>query len=284
MAFYLLGLSILLVFFPYKPTIIRVPLWCLVCLLAVVSGILEHTLDVNGAVVILAYSALLLGALKSQQVWLRRLLVCLFGVFSLALAMHLLPGFHNEQVVDHQIVSVDATPFTLYANFDKGLAGLFLLAYFFAGQVRAEYYQRQNNSIEIGFIIILTSLFALGLAFLLGLIRFDVKLPSFWLGFLAINLFFTCAAEEAFFRGFLQKGLSAWLEGKLPLLIAPIFSALIFGLAHIAAGIEYALVAGIAGFGYGYIFYRTKRIEWSILCHFIFNVTHIFLFTYPMLA
>lgn len=284
MTFYLLGLSILLVFIPYKPLITKMPLWCLACLATVISGFLEKVLDIQGVIAVLAYSGLLFSSLTLQRVWLRRAVVCLFGAFSLALALHLLPGFYNDAVVTKQTVSVGAIPFSLYANFDKGLAGLFLLGYFFGGQVKVDYYHNLQMPKESLVIAIATFFLALGLAVLLGLIQVELKLPSFWLSFLAINLLFTCVAEEAFFRGFLQKGLSAWLEGKLPLLIAPFFSAAIFGLAHIAGGVEYVFVAGVAGLGYGYIFHRTKRIEWSILCHFTLNVLHLFLFTYPMLA
>lgn len=284
MAFYLLGLSIVLVFIPYKPSIIKIPLWCLVCLGAVIAGLLENVLDIQGVLVVLVYSGLLFGSLTLPLVWFRRLTVCLFGLFSLALAMHLLPGFFNTAVVIDQTVSVDAIPFSLYANFDKGLVGLFLTGYFFGGQARIDYFYNRQKPKDTLIIATITPCLALGLAVLLGLIQIELKVPSFWLSFLAINLLFTCVAEEAFFRGFLQRGLSNWLDGKFSLLIAPIFSALIFGLAHIAGGIEYAFVAGVAGLGYGYLFYRTKRIELSILCHFMLNVLHLFLFTYPMFA
>lgn len=85
---------------------------------------------------------------------------------------------------------------------------------------------------------------------LLGLIHIDVKVPVFWLCFLSINLFFTCVAEEAFFRGFLQQELSKVLHGKSYLFIVPIISALLFGIAHIGGGFEYAFVASAAGLGY----------------------------------
>lgn len=284
MAFYLLGLSILLAFFPCKTPIIQIPLWCLACFTAVISGYLDKVVDIQGVLIVLVYSGILFGSLTLQQIWLRRVTVCLFGAVSLALAMHLLPGFYNSAVVVEQTVSADAIPFSLYANFDKGLAGLFLLGYFFSGQARVDYFYNQQKPKETLVLVIFTLFFALGLALLLGLIQLDFKVPSFWLSFLAINLLFTCVAEEAFFRGFLQRELSNWLEGRFSLLIAPIFSALIFGLAHIAGGVEYVFVAGVAGLGYGYLFHRTKRIEWSILCHVALNITHFFLFTYPMIA
>lgn len=82
----------------------------------------------------------------------------------------------------------------------------------------------------------------------------------------------------------MQRGLSNWLEGKPYIFVALLVPALLFGIAHIGGGIEYAIVAGVAGLGYGYLYYLTARIEWSILCHFIVNTLHLFLFTYPVLA
>jgi hypothetical protein len=58
----------------------------------------------------------------------------------------------------------------------------------------------------------------------------------------------------------------------------------VFGLAHYAGGIQYVLLATIAGIGYGWIYWRTNRIEASILTHFLVNTTHIVVFTYPALA
>ncbi len=75
-----------------------------------------------------------------------------------------------------------------------------------------------------------------------------------------------CMAEEAFFRGFIQKNLSLMMKkirhgDYLALLIA----ALLFGLAHYAGGTKYVILATVAGMGYGWVYLTTKRIEGSIL-------------------
>ena len=42
-------------------------------------------------------------------------------------------------------------------------------------------------------------------------------------------------------------------------------------------------MATIAGAGYGWVYWRSgNRIEASILAHFLLNMTHILLFTYPV--
>ncbi len=45
----------------------------------------------------------------------------------------------------------------------------------------------------------------MALSYLLGYVRFDNKLPEFIGYWMWANLFITCVAEEAFFRGFLQR-------------------------------------------------------------------------------
>jgi hypothetical protein len=63
------------------------------------------------------------------------------------------------------------------------------------------------------------------------------------------------------------------------LLLVSIF----FGVLHYSGGWKYILLATIAGIVYGYIYQKTKRIEASILTHFVLNTLHFLLFTYPAL-
>ncbi len=285
MSFYLLGLSILLVFVPYKLSFSRVPLWCMSFFVTVICAIYEGVLDVQGVAILAAYCLLLYGAIHLRQVILRKLCVVVFGVVSLALAMHLLPGFHNLLIVQPHNITDDAVPFKLYANFDKGLVGLFLLGFIFRGQINRNYYRKRPKAKLIGTIFCVTPILVFACALLLGLIQFDPKWPSFWLYFLGINLLFTCVAEEAFFRGYLQQGLSSWLHEKPYILfVVPFISGVIFGVAHFGGGVGYVLTASLAGVGYALLYHKTHRIELSILCHFLLNVLHLFLFTYPMLA
>jgi uncharacterized protein len=92
-------------------------------------------------------------------------------------------------------------------------------------------------------------------------------------------------SEEAFFRAFLQTEIER-LTAKRPsgAIIAITSSAVLFGLAHIAGGWRYVTLASVAGAGYGTVFYRSRRIEASILAHFTVNAVHFLLFTYPAAA
>ncbi|MEI8704359.1 CPBP family intramembrane metalloprotease [Pseudoalteromonas sp. B62] len=197
-----------------------------------------------------------------------------------------MPGFSNLPIVINERITSDAITFTLYANFDKAMAGLFLCAYFYSNKRPLKADSNKAGQLNVKqpiLIVIATVLATLIAALMLGLVSFNPKVPDFWLAFIAINLLFTCVAEEALFRGLLQTKLSQIITPTRLALLAPLITAGIFALAHFAGGINYVLVSFIAGLGYGYIFYKTQRLEWAILCHWLVNVCHFFLFTYPML-
>jgi hypothetical protein len=117
-------------------------------------------------------------------------------------------------------------------------------------------------------------------ALLIGQVRFEPKWPDFMPTWLWSNLLFTSAAEEALFRGVIQRR----LQGALPPVAGLILAAIIFGAAHYAGGLWSVVLATIAGIGYGWVFWRTNRIEASILTHFMVNTAHIIGFTYPALS
>jgi len=301
MTFYLLALSILCVF-PYcKVSIIKQPLWLWLMALSVVSGYIEQHIEALGLVGIVVYVALYHGALYIKQPIIRAISSAAFIASSLALAVHVVPGFNNLPIVINELITSDAIPYTLYANFDKGMAGLLVCAYFFSKSQTTKILDTTTPSTtalntttakissitmfkQPFFIIICTVLATLTVALMIGLVGFSPKVPDFWLAFIAINLLFTCVAEEAFFRGLLQTKLSQLITVKRLAIFAPLITAAIFALAHFIGGWSYVLVSAVAGFGYSYVFYKTQRLEWAILCHWLVNVSHFFLFTYPMIG
>jgi membrane protease YdiL (CAAX protease family) len=99
-----------------------------------------------------------------------------------------------------------------------------------------------------------------------------------------VNLFFTCVAEEALFRGFLQNQLtqllSQWTYGST---ISLILTSILFGLVHFPGGWSYVFLATVAGLFYGYAYFKAQKIEASIWVHFLVNAIHFLAFTYPAL-
>lgn len=209
-----------------------------------------------------------------------------FGVvtalLALALAIHKVPGFNNALVIDAVTISPGALPFTQYANFDKGAVGLVLLAFLCS---RARSWNEFGSVLKQCLPVLLVTLVAvLGVATAVGAVRPDFKLSQLTMQFIAVNLFFTVVAEEAFFRGFLQHRLAAslarWRSGKW---IALLCSALLFGAVHLPGGVPYALLATIAGLGYAYAYHVTQRIEAPIFLHIALNAAHFIAFSYPAL-
>lgn len=291
MTFYFLGLAILAAFPFCKITLARQPLWPFLLLICLCFAFKEKHINVMGLANLTCYFALYYAALNIKQVRLSRLFSCVFIAASVALALHLVPGFNNLPIIINEQISQDAITYTLYANIDKGIAGLLLAAYCFRklnsstiteksiNVSRAHWQNVKQPLLVIGCTISATLIGAV----LLGLVAFKPKMPDFWFEFIAINLLFTCVAEEALFRGVLQSKLSKLLSPTRIPILAPIIVASIFAVVHFIGGLNYVLVSAIAGLGYGYIFYKTQRLEWAILCHWLVNLCHFFLFTYPML-
>ena len=205
-------------------------------------------------------------------------------VLAVGLAIHVLPGFHNIQVLPPTRLTPHSIPYDQWINFDKTIAGILILGILYRKPITtATQLKIALGRAAVPTLVTIVLVSALGRA--LGYIEWDTKWTSqFWL-WAAINLLATCMSEEAFFRAFLQTEIERW-TAKHPngAIIAITCSALLFGLAHIAGGWRYVALASVAGAGYGTVFYRTRRIEASILAHFTLNTVHFLLFTYPAVA
>ena len=115
------------------------------------------------------------------------------------------------------------------------------------------------------------------LSLLFGYVHVDIKIIPLFFVWAWTNLFFTCMAEEGFFRGFVQKHLVALLgKYRYGSETGVGAASLLFGLAHYAGGAKYILLATVAGVGYGWAYYRTQRTEAGILTHFMLNSIHFF--------
>lgn len=197
-------------------------------------------------------------------------------------------AFEIDQVPDFQPLWIlrqiqftpDAIPYNLGFNLGKIATGLiFLGALLPLATKRSDWSQLlQQTFIRLPLVLVSLSLISMAL----GYIRWEPKFPPHLTLWIMSDLFFCCVAEEGFYRGFLQHSLSKYNHRSAPI-IAIFISALIFGLAHYAGGPYYILLAGIAGIFYGWVYHVTKRIEASIITHFLLNLTHLLLFTYPAL-
>lgn len=206
----------------------------------------------------------------------------LFLILAVLMVNHLAPGFNNLRIFENVRFSADSKPFTMYLNFDKTIVGTFILLFFLN--------KRREHSVSKGFLLsagrtlIALLSFLIPIALFIQYVRIDLKLPDLaWIWALN-NLFFVCFAEEAFFRGFLQKGLTSFLPKTQSMsTLSVVLASAMFGLAHFKGGASYIALAAIAGLFYGYVYQKTDRIESSILVHFGLNAFHFLCLSYPAL-
>jgi len=185
------------------------------------------------------------------------------AVLAVGLMAHVMPGFTNPRVIDSVTLSPASIPYSKYLNFDKGAAGLLLLALAGASSARAGDWRRALSAVVR--LAPATALVLLALSWALGYVAWEPGWPPILLFWAWTNLAFTCIAEEALFRGLIQHRLAVWLAryrygGALALLVA----AVLFGLAHAAGGWRYVALSMVAGLGYGWAYQRSGRIEASI--------------------
>jgi hypothetical protein len=130
-SFVLLALAIVLVWLPAMHVgDRRLPPWTLAFVAACVAGALASP-------PVLAPIALASLAMLAAIVWAgataprgRTALTALAAFMALAMSVHLLPDFRQVGLFHDICLTPDAAPFVLALNFDKGAAGLLLLAAF----------------------------------------------------------------------------------------------------------------------------------------------------------
>ena len=170
-------------------------------------------------------------------------------------------------------LSSDAPPFTLRLSWDKLLLGLILLAWWLS---RARPLARHGGLAAL--IGVATLLLVPLLAMALGVVGWQPKWPQqLWL-WLAVNLGVAVLAEELLFRAWLQPVLVA----RLGVARGVALTALLFGAAHLPFSPLFALVAGVAGLGYGLVFHLSGRLWPALLLHAAVNLTHLLLLSYPL--
>lgn len=207
-----------------------------------------------------------------------------FLVLVLAIALTALPGFPRTALTESMALTPGAVPYGIGLGFAKVAPAILILGILNPRRVGS---WRELGTVlaRVAPLWLVTTLAVIALTLSLGYVAFEPKWTSLFLLWAVINLFFTCLAEEAFFRGFVQHELaSLGPNTKLAAGAAIVASALLFGLAHFAGGWVYVAAGVLAGLGYGAAYHLTRRIEAAMAVHFGLNATHFLLFTYPALA
>jgi membrane protease YdiL (CAAX protease family) len=213
-------------------------------------------------------------------------LTLLVGI-ALAFANHLIPGFHNLRVITDLQISASSSPFTMYLNFDKTLAAAILAVTGSIVLKQTSPFGKKSLAQALKISIVCVTLL-IPIAVLSGYVALDPKFPEIFSLWAFNNLLFVCFAEEVIFRGIIQKHLMQvaqryQISPFVPILVTSIlFGTLLLG--HLQGGIVYITFATISGMFYGYAYHTTNRLEAAILVHFIVNLVHFLLFSYPMAA
>ncbi len=208
----------------------------------------------------------------------RQALALISTLLILLLAINRLPAAHQSVLVADFFMGHSLTPYTLLVSYNKVVAALLILTIWWPHLTDKGSYTRMTPALPLSVaaaaLIILTAC-SIGL-------QWDPKWYWFSAVFVLTNLALTCVVEEVFFRGLLQRQFSRYFSTyKFGALAALLLASLLFGVAHIAAGLAYASLAALAGLAYGTIYWRYRSLHAAILCHWLVNVIHIAGFRYP---
>jgi membrane protease YdiL (CAAX protease family) len=268
----------------WAPPLGRLPAWMAGLAIAVATAVAVGAIQPAGVAALLVLVALCVGWQRSTHGVAKGVLLAAIIVLSLALALHVVPGFANPLLVDKLQVSAASTAVSLYLNLDKTAVGIILCATFAAPARDRAAWRTVGAAWPV---IVATPLIVLLAGYGAGVIAIDPKWFADWFHlaplFLLTNLLTTCLAEEAFFRALVQGRLAAALSNRPEgARIALGVAAVLFGLAHAHGGPSLIVLATFAGLGYG-LAYQRGRIEAAIFTHFALNATHFLMFTYPAL-
>ncbi|KOC92879.1 CPBP family intramembrane glutamic endopeptidase [Winslowiella iniecta] len=195
-------------------------------------------------------------------------------LIALTLLSHFVPGFNHQNVLNKVRAGAQSAPFTMCYHFDKALIPFVLLA-ILPTLFSCKPLRRSRPYYWLLLIAALPLLLLLATA--AGGLKLELHYPTWFWQFALANLFFVSLAEEALFRGYLQRRLSQLIGPVNGLLI----SALLFGISHLAGGTLLVVFATLAGVIYGLAWMWTGSLWVAALFHFALNLLHLLFFTYP---
>ncbi|MGI2257091.1 CPBP family intramembrane glutamic endopeptidase [Candidatus Cardinium hertigii] len=217
--------------------------------------------------------------------WTKILLRTILYIFILAIAFHCIPGFFNISAIHRIKLSTLSTPFSMDLNFDQPMVMLMVYCMSDLSTLEKSNHLSCEQLIKhtvVPYICSIPFIFIPG--YLSGLILFDPFLTNILWIWIMHNFFLVCMTEEVLFRGCLQRALQNGLTryGVHNGLWAVILTSFLFGIVHFKGGVIYMGLATIAGFLYGYAYYKTGKVVCAMTVHFAVNLLHFLLFTYPM--
>lgn len=203
----------------------------------------------------------------------RLVLILLFAALAIALSIQAVPGIGK---VTSPISSLNV------GKFSAGLLLFALLVPRVSSFAEVERYWKPILAIGVvGTAVTAT------VAVAIGFVHFDPHWPAGAAVALVSNLLFTCVAEESFVRGLLQEEMHRAAERSQRRglhVTAVAVSAIVFGAAHAAGGPQLVLLATLGGLTNALAYAKVRKVEASVLTHFMLNAVHVVLLTHPAIA
>lgn len=276
----LLGLSILS-FWIFKRRIFGFALYCIGLVIALMGQLVTP-------IGLVTLGALFIGFVLVNNPHLPKKLrpfgYLILLAIGIALSLHIAPGFQGWHLLSACQTSPMSVPFNLCFNFDKVSLGIFILV---SGVPLCHGGYEWKKAVHVAFVFtILAAVVLCTVALTLKYAKWDPKLPIFTPLWLITNLLFTAVVEEVIVRSFVQEKLSIMTRAfRWHYLISLTGSSLVFALGYYAMGASHILLAFIAGLFYGGAYIASgRRVEASILTHFMVNFIHLLGFSYPALG
>jgi hypothetical protein len=215
--------------------------------------------------------------------------VIMFTLTTLLL-LHFFEGFEPWIVVAHLNLGNRQVPFTHFIFYEHAFIGACLLGMGALPKL-CHRWPEWKILLRDSWPVALTAIIAL---FVLSSFSRHVDIDFEWSRYLKLfaitNLIFVCIAEEAIFRGMIQRPLTEifqrWHIGSFDIgpWVALIITSAIYTLRHFYVGKTVMVYALLTGVFYSYAYLKTRRVESSIFVHWCVNMVHFMSFTYPMLA
>lgn len=210
---------------------------------------------------------------------LRKFGFLVFVFMGYLMVSHNLPEVNNLKIFDQIIFGPGSAAFDMFLNYDKVFLALII---FMLHPKMDKEIPFKNTYWKILKYYVLAIIFLAAPAVYFGYIQFQPSTNPFLLLWAVNNLFFVCFAEEVIFRRFFQTYLVNYFRNtQYGDLVAVFLASLVFGFAHWNGGWAAMGLATVAGVFYGLCFYHTNNVRSSMTLHFMVNLTHAILFTYP---
>lgn len=251
--------------------------------LAILSAYLSKSINSEATLVIAVYFMACFLFFKIEvSNWAKLILWLIIFCLATFMMQGIFLGFKDWKILINETVSADAASYTLNLDIAAAFTGLGLLLFGFKNIKKKKIFidalTKSAPTMILCLVVIMIS------ALTVGIVKFEPKIPNFLLTWMLINLFVYSVSQEMVFRYFLLGSLLDILEGyRFAGLFSMIISSAIYLTYLMPMTLGYSVAAFIASMFFSYVFVKTRKIEMSIILHFMLNLMHILLFTYPML-